>query len=138
MRRFALSVFAVAALLLAASCSGLNMVTQADLETQPTTYAKVIKEPDPLLFGHWRRPQPPGINRPWMFSYAMIRKGDKIAVYYFYDSRKKNSFKGWADFTVDGDTLVSGVDGSTFYVKDGDVYMKVAGRDTPYRMEKVD
>lgn len=128
----------LAVLLLAVSCTGLNMVTSADLATQPTTYAKVVREPNPLLFGQWRRPQPAGINKPWMFSYVMERKGDKIAVFYFYDSRQKNSFKGWADFTIDGDSMVSGVDGATFYVENGKVFMKVAGRDTAYPMEKID
>ncbi|MFZ5426967.1 MAG: hypothetical protein ACOZEN_08325 [Thermodesulfobacteriota bacterium] len=121
-----------------AACTGLNRISSEDVAAAPTVHAKVVKEPNPLLFGHWRRPQPAGINKPWIFNYWMVKRGDKVAVYYFYDSRRKNSFKGWADFTINGDSMTSGVDGNTFYVQNGRVFMKVAGRDTPYEMEKID
>lgn len=138
MRPKLVSAILLAAVLTLAACQGLNSVSSEDVAGTPTTYAKIVKEPNSLLLGHWRRPQPSGINRPWMFSYWLVKHGDKYAVYYFYDSHKKNSFKGWADFTIDGDTMTSGVDGAMFFVKDGQVFMKLPGRDTVYDMQKLD
>lgn len=123
---------------LVSACVGVGGIRNEDKAGQPTTYARVVKEPNPLLLGHWRRPNPAGISKPWVFQYYLTKKGDKYAVYYFYDSKKKNMFSGWADFTIDGDTMVSGVDAVTFFVKDGQVFMLYPGRTSPNPMEKVD
>lgn len=138
MRIIQLSACLLAFALALAACQGLNSVSSEDVAGTPTVYAKVVNAPNPLLLGHWRRPQPTGINRPWIFNYWLMKKGDRYAVYYFYDSRKKNSFKGWAEFTIDGDTMTSGVDGTVFTVVNGQVHMKVPGRDATYEMQKLD
>jgi len=124
--------------LLMTACVTSMGISQADVSGTPTTYATVVKAPNPQLMGHWRRMNPEGIEKPWMFQYWLVKNGDKYAVFYNYDSRRKNAFKGWASFNIDGDSMTSGVDGATFFVKDGQVFMQVAGRNTPYPMEKID
>ncbi len=132
--RLALTLCAV---LLLGACAGLNPIKPADVETTPTVYAKVLRPPNPLLLGYWRREQPAGIEKPWVFNYWLVKKGDRYAVYYHYDSRKKNSFSGWADFTIDGDTMTSGVDGTVYFVQGGEVKMRYPGRDAVYDMNKL-
>ena len=132
------AVCVLAILMLLSACAALSIITQEDVSQTPTVYARVNKAPNPALMGHWRRPQPAGINKPWVFHYWLVESGGKYAVYYAYDSRRKASFKGWADFSIDGDTMTSGVDGVSFFVQGGDVYMNYPGRDKPYRMERVD
>jgi hypothetical protein len=134
--RFALT--ALAALLALASCSRYEGISAEDLAGVPTVYAAVKKEPDPLLMGHWRRPAPSGLSKPWAFSYCLVKRGDRYAVFYFYDSHLKNSFKGWADFTIDGNRMTSGVDGTTFSVEGGQVIMRYPGRTDRYRMTRTD
>lgn len=138
MRRMLPAFALMLALAMLTACKSLNSISSEDVAGTPSVYAKVLKEPNPLLVGHYRRSAPAEINKPWTFNYYLVKKGDKYAVFYDYDSRKKNSFHGWADFTIDGDRLTSGVDGVMFYVKDGRVFMQYPGRDTPYHMDKVD
>ena len=120
------------------ACVGASGIRDEHKGAQPTVYAKVLKEPNPLLLGHWRRPSPAGMSKPWVFQYYLAKKGDKYAVYYFYDSKRKNMFSGWAEFTIDGDSMVSGVDGVTFFVKGGQVFMLYPGRSAPNPMDKID
>ena len=141
MRRMLPALIVLLAVTILASCKGLNSVSSQDVAGTPTVYAKVLKEPNPLLLGHWRRIPPAEFNHPWIFDYILVKKGDKYAVYYFYDSRnnkKHGYFNGWAAFTIDGDSMTSGEDGSIFYVKDGEVFMKYPDHDKPNRMQKVD
>ena len=138
MRRMLPALVLVLAVAMLAGCKSLTSISAEDVAGTPSTYAKVLKEPNPLLMGHWRRSAPAELNKPWTFNYCLVKKGDKYAVFYDYDSYKKNNFHGWADFTVDGDRLTSGVDGVQFYVQDGRVLMQYPGRDTPYHMDKVD
>jgi len=138
MKRFLPFVILVAALLALTACGKLNFITDSDIASEPTVYAKVLKAPNPALFGHWSRPQPSEYYRPWSFSYYMVEKNGKVAVYYLYDSKRANSFKGWSEFVVNGDSMFSPLDGSTYFVRDGKVYMRVAGRDVDYEMTKSD
>ncbi|WP_243358136.1 hypothetical protein [Fundidesulfovibrio terrae] len=138
MRRMLPAFIVLAAFVALAGCRSLNSISDADVAGTPTVYAKVVNAPNPLFMGHWRRIPPAEINKPWIFDYSLVKKGDKYAVYYFYDSRKKNSFAGWADFTLDGDTMTSGVDGVMFKVKGGEVIMFYPGRSDEYKMQKVD
>ncbi|WP_243438875.1 hypothetical protein [Fundidesulfovibrio soli] len=132
------SVLVLAVLLMCSACAGLAPIKPADVETAPTASAKVIAAPNPLLMGHWRRIPPAGINNPWAFNYWLVKKGEKYAVYYYYDSHKKNAFKGWAEFTIDGDRMTSGVDGVIFYVENGEVLMQYPGRSENYKMMRVE
>ncbi|GFK93768.1 hypothetical protein NNJEOMEG_01602 [Fundidesulfovibrio magnetotacticus] len=136
--RLKLSWIVLTALILVASCTGIRSIAPEDVAGTPTQYATVSAPPDPALMGHWRRPQPGNLERPWLFQYCLVKKGDKYAVYYYYDSHKKNSFKGWASFSIDGSRMTSGVDGVVFYAKDGKVFMIWPGRDDHYPMEKLD
>ena len=138
MRRMLPAFVLLLALVMLAGCKSLNSISDQDVAGTPSVYAKVLKEPNPLLMGHYRRSAPAELSKPWTFNYCLVKKGDKYAVFYDYDSRKKDNFHGWADFTVNGDSLTSGVDGVVFYVKDGRVYMQYPGRDVPYHMDKVD
>lgn len=138
MHRQILSALVLLGLAMLTACASMAPISSADVAGTPTTYAKVVKPPNSLLLGHYRRSAPVGINKPWAFNYWLIKKGDKYAVYYYFDSHKKNSFKGWADFTINGDTITSGVDGVTFFVKDGGVEMGYPGRKETYHMMKVE
>lgn len=138
MLRSALACSLLSAVLLLSACVTSLGISQSDVAETPTTYATVLKAPNPQFMGHWRRYTPPGLSKPWLFQYWLVKVGDQYAVYYNYDSRKKNAFKGWASFTINGDTMTSGVDGSIFSIEDGKVVMRVAGRDTAYPMEKLD
>jgi hypothetical protein len=137
MQRPLLSLAVLSLLLLLAACTGGPGISQEEVATTPTVYATVNKAPNPMLMGHWRRPNPEGIEKPWLFHYWLVKRGDKYAVYYEYDSRRKNAFSGWAPFTINGDSMLCGVDGATFSVENGQVVMRVAGRDTVYSMDKV-
>ena len=132
------SVSVLAVLLLCAACGGITPIKPADIETTPTVYAKVNNAPNPLLMGYWRRSAPSELNIPLAFNYWQVKKGDKYAVYYYYDSYKKIAFKGWADFTIDGDRMTSGVDGVVFYVENGEVLMQYPGRNVVYKMMRVE
>jgi len=138
MRKAISALIVLMAFTVLASCRGLNSISAQDVSGTPTVYAKVLKAPNPLLMGHWRRIPPAELNKPWVFDYYLVKKGDKYAVYYFYDSRKKNNFEGWAEFTIDGDSMTSSVDGVTFSVKNGKVIMVYPGRSDEYKMENVD
>jgi hypothetical protein len=131
-------VCSLLSLLMLTACVSSMGISQEDVSGSPTTYATVVKAPNPQLMGHWRRSTPPNLEKPWMFQYWLVKHGDKYAVFYNYDSRRKNSFKGWASFNIDGDSMTSGVDGATFFVEGGKVFMRVAGRNEPYPMEKLD
>ena len=141
MRRI-LPVLVVLSVLLAFSaCQGLNSISDKDAAGTPTVYAKVLKEPNPLLMGHWRRIPPAEFNHPWIFDYILVKKGDRYAFYYFYDSRNNAQhgyFSGWSDCTIDGDSMTSGADGSIFFVKDGEVYMQYPGHPKPTHMQRAE
>lgn len=138
MLRSVLMLAALSAFLLLTACAGSLGISQEEAGSTPTTYATVVNPPDPALMGHWRRPNPSGLSKPWLFHYWLVKHGDKYAVYYHYDSRKKNSFRGWASFTIDGKTMTSGVDAVTFTAESGGVIMRYPGRGESYRMEKVE
>ncbi len=121
---------------LLAACADLTTISARDVEGAPKVYATVLKPPNPLLLGHYRRSPPSEFRHPWSFHYWLVQRGDKYAVYYMYDSHKKNAFKGWADFTINGDTITSGLDGAAFFVEDGEVRMSWPGRKETYRMTK--
>jgi predicted small secreted protein len=129
-----LALLALTATLSLAACNTFEGISSEDVAGTPTVYAKVIHEPNPLLLGHWRRSAPAQFSKPWAFDYCLVKKGDRYAVFYFYDSHMKNAFKGWADFTIDGDSMTSGVDGTTFAVEDGKVIMQYPGRTDKYHM----
>lgn len=142
MRRTLRTFIALMVLSALAACGGsLNAISYRNTTGTPSVYATVLKEPNPLLMGHWRRIPPAEFNHPWVFDYILVKKGDKYAVYYFYDSRNNKQhghFSGWASFTIDGDSMSSLEDGSTFFVKDGQVFMQYPGRKTPNLMQKVE
>lgn len=136
-----LPVLVLVSILALSACRGLNAISDQDTAGTPTVYAKVLKEPNPLLMGHWRRIPPSAYNHPWIYDYILVKKGDKYAVYYFYDSRNNRNygyFSGWTEFTINGDTMSSGQDGAVFYVKDGEVYMQNPSQGEPYHMQKVE
>lgn len=138
-RTLAAAVLAAACLM--AACASMQAelayLRPADVAGEPSVYAEVQSPPNPVLMGLWRRSNPPGLSKPWIFDYWLVRKGDRLAVFYGYDSRRGNSFKGWAPFLIDGDTMTSGVDGVVFFARDGQVFMRYPGRADIYPMQKV-
>jgi hypothetical protein len=138
MKRCNLALCGFVFLMMLTSCVTVGGISDEERASQPTIFAKVLKEPNPSLLGFWRRETPDGLNKPWVFQYYLTKVGDKYAVYYFYDSHKKNMHKGWADFTINGDIMTSGVDGVTIFVKEGKVCMQIPGRSTVYDMQRLD
>ncbi len=115
------------ALLLGGCAAG--SITKADLAGEPTVFATVNKEPDPLLMGCYMRPRPSQFHRPNSYSYCLVKKGDKYAVYYRWrDGKTLVEHEGWMPFAINGDRIVSGTEPSTFLVKDGAVWHSYGGR----------
>jgi len=139
MRRYAFTALLPLTLALLTACASMAPISAQDTAGTPTVYAKVLQPPNPLLLGYYRRSGPDNINHPWAFNYWLVQKGDKYAVYYYSrNAQFKNVYKGWADFTINGDIMTSGVDGVTFFVKDGEVEMGYPGRKETYHMMKVE
>ena len=130
-------VFLVAAMvLLLAGCTG-SAASNMELSGEPTVYARVLKEPNPLLLGCYLRSRPSEYNRPNSYQYCLVKKGDKYAVYYDWrDGKTLEEHKGWMSFTIDGDRLVSDTEPSSYIVKDGSVWHSYGGRQTMHKMVK--
>ncbi|WP_428563458.1 MAG: hypothetical protein ACP59X_00255 [Solidesulfovibrio sp. DCME] len=123
-----------AAVFLLAGCAG-SAASRAELAGEPTVYAKVLKEPDPLLVGCYHRSRPSEYNRPNTYSYCLVKKGGQYAVYYDWrDGKSLEEHKGWMAFTINGDRMTSDTEPSTYLVKDGRVWHSYAGRDTLHPM----
>lgn len=138
MRRHASSALLLLVLALLPACTSMSSISTQDASGTPTVYAIVVNPPNPLLMGHYRRSPPSEFNHPWAFSYWLVKKGDKYAVYYYYDSHKKNAFSGWAEFTINGDSITSPIDGATFFVENGEVRMSWPGRKETHKMTRED
>lgn len=128
-------VFLVASLvLLLAGCAG-GAAMQKALAGEPTVYAKVLKAPDPLLVGCYMRSRPSEYRRPNSYRYCLVKKGDKYAVYYDWrDGKTMEEHKGWMPFTINGDSMTSDTEPSTFLVKDGSVWHNYGGRTVLHKM----
>uniref|UniRef100_I2PXK7 Lipoprotein n=1 Tax=Desulfovibrio sp. U5L TaxID=596152 RepID=I2PXK7_9BACT len=119
---------------LLAGCAG-NIANKAALGTEPTVYAKVLKEPDPLLLGCYLRSRPSEFNRPNSYQYCLVKKGDRYAVYYKWrDGKTMEQHEGWMPFTINGDRMISDTEPSTYLVKDGGVWHNYGGRSMLSRM----
>ncbi|MEA4857979.1 MAG: hypothetical protein AAGU21_13480 [Solidesulfovibrio sp.] len=123
-----------AAVLLLAGCAG-SAASRPELAGEPTVYAKVLKEPDPLLVGCYHRSRPSEFRRPNTYSYCLVNKGGQYAVYYAWrDGKTLEEHKGWMPFTIQGDRMTSDTEPSTYLVKDGRVWHNYAGRSTLHPM----
>lgn len=123
-----------AAVLLLAGCAG-SAASRPELAGEPTVYAKVLKEPDPLLVGCYHRSRPSEFRRPNTYSYCLVNKGGQYAVYYEWrDGKTLEEHKGWMPFTIQGDRMTSDTEPSTYLVKDGRVWHNYAGRSTLHPM----
>jgi hypothetical protein len=125
---------AMVLLLLLGGCA-TGSISGKDMAGEPTAYATVVKEPDPLLLGCHMRPRPADYHRPNSYSYCLVRKGDKYAVYYHWrDGKTMAEHQGWMPFTIDGDRLISDSDPSIYRVRQGQVWQEYPGHDKPFRM----
>lgn len=106
------------------ACDGMYGIGAEDRSGKPTVYATVLKTPNPAFLGCFLRTRPSGLNRPNKYEYCMIKDGDKYAVYYYtHDGKKYRVYRGWSNFTIDGDTMISDVDAVKYFVKDGQVFV---------------
>ena len=123
----------VVALLLTGCAAG--SVTSKETAGEPTVYATVNAPPNPLLVGCHMRPAPPEYHHPNSYSYCLVRKGERYAVYFHWRNGKtKAEHKGWEPFTINGDRLQSETDPSVFFVKNGEVWHEVSGAGKAHRM----
>ena len=126
----------VLGLSLAACAGGVYPIKSTAVATEPTAWATVKNPPNPLLLGHWRRIPPGKFRRPDIYDYWLVRRGDRYAVYYYWQGHEiEQRHQGWAPFVIDGDALTSQVDGSRFFVRDGRVWHNLGGRslDSPMK-----
>jgi hypothetical protein len=127
---------ALLALSLFSGCSPL-LITSADIASEPTVFCKVDSPPDPTLLGYWRRLPPGEFNRPHVFNYWLVRKGDRYALFYHWDDKRGKVVRGWFPFVLDGSRMTSSEDPSAFFVKDGQVFHNYGGRPLNSPMMKV-
>lgn len=123
-----------ATVLLLAGCAG-SAASRPELAGDPTVYAKVLQEPNPLLVGCYMRSRPSEYRRPNAYQYCLVKKSGKWAVYYDWrDGKTLEEHKGWMPFTINGDRMTSDTEPSTYLVRDGRVWHNYAGRDTVHPM----
>jgi len=124
----------VLSILTLGGCAG-KAASRPELAGEPTVYATVTNEPNPLLLGCHMRSRPSEFNRPNSYRYCLVKKGDRYAVYYDWrDGKSLEDHTGWMAFTVDGDRLISGTEPSAYVVRDGAVWHSYGGRDKLFRM----
>lgn len=117
-----------------AGCAG-NIASRPELTGEPTVYATVNQEPNPLLLGCYLRSRPSEYNRPNSYQYCLVKKGDRYAVYYQWrDGKTLEEQKGWMPFTINGDRMTSDTEPSTYLVKDGSVWHSYGGRSSVNKM----
>lgn len=119
-------VFAVIVAWLLSACN-MSVIRSKDIEGTPTTYCKVLKEPNEMLIGGWKC----GYNRRLSDSeqydfnpvaYYLLKKGDRYALYFYRATHGgAKRFTGWRDFTINGSEIYSDT-GVRFVVRDGEVY----------------
>lgn len=135
MKRFFLAFFVL--LLLPAGAA--QAIDAEKLATEPAVYAKVTKEPNPLLLGCYERMRPSEFKRPNSYEYCLVKKGDKYAVYYYWKHGKTKAVtEGWMPFTIVGDMMISDTEPSRYLVEDGNVYHNYGDRASKHKMRKVD
>lgn len=111
-----------------AGCAGNQHIKPSEVAGEPTVYCRVVNPPDPALLGHWRRDPPPQYNRPHIFNYWLVKKGDKYALFYHWDNKHGSVSHGWAPFIIDGERMTSSEEPSTYFVKDGKIFHNYEGR----------
>jgi len=136
MKRIVLPVLALMLLFIASSAFAIDA---EKLAGEPTVYATVAKEPNPLLLGCFERMRPSEFKRPNSYEYCLVKKGDKYAVYYYWKNGKTKAVtEGWAPFTIAGDMMISGTEPSRFLVEDGQVWHNYGDRTSKHKMRKAD
>lgn len=136
MKRFSAVLAAVLLALALTGCSALP-IKPSEVSEEPTVYAKVVNPPDPLLMGYWRRIPPKEFNRPHVFNYWLVKKGDRYAVFYHWDDKRGKVVRGWFPFVIDGKSMTSSEDASVYFVRDGEVFHNYGGRPMNSPMMKV-
>jgi len=136
MKRLAVFLTAAFLALALAGCSAYP-INSSEITGEPTVYCKVVNPPDPLLLGYWRRIPPKEFNRPHIFNYWLVKKGDKYALFYHWDDKRGKVVRGWFPFVIDGKTMTSSEDPSTYFVRDGEVFQNYGGRPFDSPMMKV-
>ena len=91
----------------------------------------------PAAAGLLRRIPPDRFNRPHVFNYWLIKRGDRYAVFYHWDDKRGKVVRGWFPFVIDGKTMTSSEDASTYFVKDGEALHNYGGRNFDSPMQKV-
>lgn len=135
MKRFILAFF----VLLMLPAGAAQAIDAEKLATEPTVYATVSKEPNPLLMGCYERMRPSEFKRPNSYEYCLVKKGDKYAVYYYWKNGKTKAVtEGWMPFTIAGDMMISATEPSRYLVEDGNVYHNYGDRSSKHKMRKVD
>ena len=91
------------------ACAG-KTAGQMAAAGEPTVYATVAKEPDPLLLGCYFRSQPSEYKHPNSYRYCLVKRNDRYAVYYDWrDGKTFEEHKGWMPFTISGDHMRRGL-----------------------------
>jgi hypothetical protein len=141
MKRFTIAaVFCLAWVSCVLTALGAEITSQ-DVSGTPEVYVKVVQEPNPLLLGHWgcihtTTVAKTGDTFKEPIEYWLLKVGDRYAAH-FYRLKQGGvkKYKGWREWTLKGDEIVTGTDVSIF-VKDGDVYYAWK-TDKPTKMTRI-
>ncbi|QLA17392.1 hypothetical protein [Desulfolutivibrio sulfoxidireducens] len=107
------------------------------LDAEPTVHARLVETPDPALLGCFTRVRPSEFKRPNTYSFCLVQKGDKYAVYYDWkDGKTLERHEGWMPFSIMKDRIISDTEASTYLLKDGEVWHNFGGREAMHRMRR--
>jgi hypothetical protein len=116
-------------------------ISPQDVAGKPDPPMKVAREPNPLLLGHWgcrhiTRVMKTGETFEEPVEYWLVQKDGQYGLFFYRDKKRKmKQYRGWRDWTLDGDRIVSEV-GVSIFVRDGEVYYEWKN-DPPTRMSRV-
>lgn len=123
--------------------SGKEGISRADIAGGPSKFCKVIKEPDPALLGGWKCVHQnfhPKLARYQKepIQYYLAKYGDRYAIYFYRFKKEADGavYRGWRDFTIDGDRIYSKT-GVRFFLKDGAVHYSWKN-DKPTPMSRIE
>lgn len=116
-------------------------ITAAHVAGKPDVYLKVEQEPDPLLLGHWgcthvtKYPKT-GETFKEPIEFWLLKVDGKYAIYFNrYKSRLDKTYRGWREWSLKGDRVVSPPD-IEISVQDGAVYYQWKN-DPPTKMTRI-
>ncbi len=117
------------ALVLPSSMANAAHIKPQDVAGTPSTFAKVIKEPNPRLMGGWqctwhRYRNKQGKTDVNPIEFWLVKWDNRYGLYFYrFKAEENKTYSGWKDWTINGDEIVSGT-GVRFFTDGTDVYFQ--------------